>query len=464
MLLMNNERIGKLTTRIGELEAMLETLQAEVATLRTENAMLRARLEDKTPPTAPPAFVKANKPTRESKEPRKKRDSKHNRARRREQATRHETRRLESCPDCGDRLAASRPYYKRQVIDIPEPVQAEVVEIQVEKSWCARCRRYHWPAVDWKGVVDGRGRIGVRLMGLIGYLRTHLRLPVRLIQEYVHSLHGVRLSGGEISALCQRLATRLTPEAEALKAAARSSPVVHMDETGWREDGRNGYIWCLVTDVPQPVRYYEFHFSRAGAVATTLLGEFNGFLVSDFYAGYNAYSGAHQRCWVHLLRDLRDLRLAHADNGAVIAWARAVELLYRTAVAPSAEATEGMTDVPRQLYDRLWQQANVLGLQYAQAKAHPCQALAKRVLRHIDELFQFLRCSELHPDNNLAERSLRPLVVQRKVSGGSRSPAGSKTRMTLASLFATWHARKQNELFTCWNLLGYQLTPMSGFI
>lgn len=66
--------------------------------------------------------------------------------------------------------------------------------------------------------------------------------------------------------------------------------------------------------------------------------------------------------------------------------------------------------------------------------------LAKRLLRHQDALFQFVRHAHVPADNNLAERALHPLVMQRKISGGSRSRQGSATRMQLASLFGTWQA------------------------
>jgi len=100
-----------------------------------------------------------------------------------------------------------------------------------------------------------------------------------------------------------------------------------------------------------------------------------------------------------------------------------------------------------------------LGLEYAQAKGHPCQALAKRLLRHQDELFQFVLVEGLSADNNLAERSIRPLVVVRKISGGSQSAEGSKTRMALASLFETWQTRGLNPFAECLKLLSQTPLP-----
>ncbi len=92
---------------------------------------------------------------------------------------------------------------------------------------------------------------------------------------------------------------------------------------------------------------------------------------------------------------------------------------------------------------------------------HPCQAVSKRLLRHEEELFQFLLVDGLSAHNNLAERSIRPLVVIRKISGGSRSAAGTQTRMALVSLFETWQARTMNPFQACLTLLTQTALPQT---
>jgi len=105
------------------------------------------------------------------------------------------------------------------------------------------------------------------------------------------------------------------------------------------------------------------------------------------------------------------------------------------------------------VYVELTSASHRLGLEYARASKHPCAALSKRLLRHEDELFQFVLVDGLSASNNLAERSIRPLVVIRKISGGSRSDERTKTRMALASLFETSQARGLNPLEECHRLL-----------
>ena len=92
-------------------------------------------------------------------------------------------------------------------------------------------------------------------------------------------------------------------------------------------------------------------------------------------------------------------------------------------------------------------------MRWAQTKEHPARALCQRVLRHEGELFEFVRQAEVAATNNVAERVLRPLVVARKISGGTRSAAGSRTRMALQTLFTTWAAKGQDPLQACLEML-----------
>jgi hypothetical protein len=423
--------VEKLRSRLAEMEAILATLQKKEKSA--------------------PSFVKANKPKRKKKKRRKKRAAQHNNSRRRETPTRIETHRLEACPTCGSGLTKHKESYRRQIIDMPEPQPVEIVEHRLEQGWCDRCRSWHVPERQWPEAV-GQGRIGVRLTGMVGYMRSILRLPFRQIQAFLQSVHRARLSVGELVNLSRKVEQKLDDEVRGIHQEARGSPYLHMDETGWREDGQNGYIWCQVTDNPRPIRYYEYHQSRAGKIVESMIGDgFAGVLVSDFYSAYNTYSGQHQRCWVHLLRDLSQLREEHPADAAVVAWCVGVKNLYH-----QAQETAGavQSDTARKAsVARLAEMARQFGLMYAQSN-HPCRALAKRLLRHKDELFQFVRYPGLSANNNLAERALRSLVVQRKVSGGSRSQQGSQTSMRLASLFQTWLARGLNPLHECWRLLG----------
>ncbi len=185
------------------------------------------------------------------------------------------------------------------------------------------------PQLDLKGQVFGHGRIGVRIAALVAYLRTKLRLPIRQIQEYLQTLHNLRLSIGEIVELTHTVRRELQPEMDTLLTAVQASPVTHGDETGWRENGQNGYVWGFLGVAAQPVYYFVYHQSRASRIPQGILGlHFQGHLISDFYGGFpRRDSGPHQRCWVHLLRDLHALKEKYAETPAVLTWAASVRPL-----------------------------------------------------------------------------------------------------------------------------------------
>lgn len=452
-------------------------LQDDVIRLRTENAELRAEnvelrlqvtvlsvriaaLEQQgtsPAPKAPPSFVKPNRPKRDTPDgKRRKRDKKHNTSRRRETPTCVKRHVLNQCPVCAYHLTGESLDYSRQVIELPPPAPVDVTEHQVVKRWCPHCDAWRSPTLDLSHQVFGQGRIGLGIASLASYLRTTLRMTIRHIQAYLQTLHGLWLSTGEIVELTHRVRTATKETVEDLKKQIRQSPVIHGDETGWRQDGQNGYVWVLTTPGPEGIRYYEYDHSRGQAVVGRLLKDVrDACLVTDFYAGYNNYAGPQQRCWVHLLRALHDLKEEHAQDTSVLTWAGEVRRLYDDAQAwRSAHATASVTERAA-IYPVLVNRAVTLGRQYARMYDHPCKALAKRLMRHQDELFQFVLRDGVSADNNLAERTIRPLVVIRKISGGTRSDEGTKTRLGLATLFGTWHVRGLNGFAECLRLLSH---------
>ncbi len=401
---------------------------------------------------APPAFVKPNthKVKREKKgAPRKQRAGEQNHGRKYETATEFRAHALEHCPDCGYTLSGQSVGRRRQVIDLPAVQPVQVVEHQVIKRYCPHCQKWYEPKLELSAEVVGHGRLGVRVMSLVAWLRTELRLPAAQIQRYLEQVHGLTISVGEVVALAHKVAAAGADAVAAVKHAVSASSQVHMDETVWREDGDNGYVWA--TSTPTGYRYYEFALSRGGAVAEHILGaDFHGTLVTDFYAGYNWYAGPHQRCWVHLLRDLHDLdETAGVEQPEVREWVSQVKRTYADGKALVERAPSPSPAEREPLFPSLVERVRALGLIWARDKGHPAQALCKRLLRHDVELFQFVRQADLAAHNNLAERSVRPLVIARKISGGTRSEPGSATRMTLQTLFATWVAHGCDALAQC---------------
>ena len=296
------------------------------------------------------------------------------------------------------------------------------------------CEKRRVPKVDLGGVALGKQRLGINLLSLMAALREEGRLPFRTVQWYLRTVHQLRLSLGAIVRAIHQVARQAQPAVDRILERIRGSPVVHADETGWREDGANGYAWTFST----PTERYFLRRGRHKEVVDEVLDEsFSGVLVSDFYAAYHHYPGLKQRCWVHLLRDIHDLKILYPKTGNWPGGRRqSITFTRRPRASPIPQARQRQR-VQQQLERKLLAQCRP----YAQDPAAAQGNLCRRIERHIKELFVFVAAPGVPSDNNAAERSLRPLVVSRKISGGTRSEQGTDTKMTLASLFGTWRVR-----------------------
>lgn len=428
-----------------ELLAIIADLQKTIAELRELVEQLQAELAKRS---GPPRGMPGNKRGSGSgltteRKPRKPRIQGF--ARRRMEPTDRVEHAVEVCPDCGSQLSGGWTQRTREVIEIPT-VDVRVTEHAVMARECPVCKKRRVPQVDLGDEVLGRHRVGVNLMSLVASLREEGRLPIRTIRWYLRSVHGLELSTGEIVDIVHRVGERGREALVEVLNRIRASPVVGADETGWRQDGVNGYVWTFNT----PTERYFVRGSRRKEMVDAALGdEFAGVLLSDFYAAYDHYPGLKQRCWAHLLREIHDLKTQHPDDVQLRHWGARVKDVYTKANAVHHRDPRKRYAAQRRFEERL----RALCRPYATDPSAVQGKLCRRMMRHIEEMFVFVADPRVPPDNNSSERSLRPLVVSRKVSGGTRSARGTDTKMTLASLFGTWRARNRNPLLACRQML-----------
>ena len=428
---------------IAQLQATVLEQQRVIERLQRRIAELEGQAKPGVPPRMPGLKAKSGRKPPAQLGPRKQR--RHGFARRRMTPTRQVEHVVERCPDCGTQLSGGWTQRTREVIELPQ-VPAEVTEHVYIARNCPACRRRCLPPAELDGVVLGQQRLGVNLLSLIATLREEARLPIAVIQRYLDTVHQLRLSVGAIVSAIHRTAQRAQPVVARIVDRIRASPVVHADETGWRQDGNNGYVWTFST----PTQRYFLRRGRGKAVVDEVLGEgFAGVLVSDFYAAYHHYDGPKQRCWAHLLRDIHDLRALYPDDAPLARWADAVHGIYDRAKA----CTHPQAKRRRTAQVALERQLLAICQPFLDDPSATQAKLCRRIERHIKELFVFVAEPEAPADNNAAERSLRHLVVSRKISGGTRSEQGTESKMTLASIFGTWRAQGLNPLTACRQLL-----------
>lgn len=446
-----------LTAPRGELIQLIYELTERIEILESELARVKAELHGKgkdNPQTKTPSFVKLNK-KQKKKAIRKKRTEAY--TRKKETPTEQIFHAAQSCSHCGsDMLGKPTVGYTHQVIDIPI-VSYTVTEHVVCRRWCFKCHNQVMPTVDFSKVAIGKGRIGINLAVTITTMRDRLRLPLVAIQKYLKLFHKLDLSEGEIVKILDTVAKKGKFQYDSLLEQIRMADTIHADETGGRQNGINGYFWSFSTE---KIHYLMYRKSRGKTVVEEIVGKdsekFNGVLTTDFYAAYNTYTGFHQRCWVHYLRDIHELKQQYKKHPPLNTWAKQVKQIYEKAKQyrgpdpnlPIKLQTQERIDKQREFEQRL----KSVCMPYVKTDS-PMSTLCARAITYLQELFVFIRFPNIKSDNNSAERIIRHTVVARKISGGTKSAKGSETKAILTSLFDTWQLQGLNPLNQCRLLL-----------
>ncbi len=201
----------------------------------------------------------------------------------------------ERCPHCGTRLL-SKGFKKRTVIQVV-PAKKEVIVYELEQCDCPGCQCVITASAP--GVFPKR-LFGNRLLAYVAQEHFVRGATMGRLARQLELHHGSLLGA------MHELATRLRPALERLLEEYRRAAVKHADETGWRNDGKNGYAWLFCTRL---ISLFRFQQSRSAQVAMEVFGQkrLPGTLVVDRYAGYNKILCWMQYCYAHLLREVQDL-------------------------------------------------------------------------------------------------------------------------------------------------------------
>lgn len=337
------------------------------------------------------------------------------------------------CPNCGnDRLSSIQEKRTRVIEDIPVPV-ADVIEYTLCRRYCSCCKKIVEEPIT---TALPKARLGLNVMLVVVWLKIGLRLTEEAIPQILDELCGIRISEGEVSNICSMIAKEFGEYYAQLEEAIRSAPVRYIDETSWREGGDKRWMWAFVT---KGVALYRIAKGRGHEVPCEVLGEQpNGVDVHDRFRAYDVVERCtgnrpQQLCWFHILGDSKELVPLCGEEGRALH--RGMKELYASANAFDHKGTD--EDVQR-LLERLH---TVLGQKYTTLR---CKKFAQSILKRHDQLFVFVTNSDVEGTNNRAERAIRPHVVYRKISGGTRSPEGTKRYAVLASVLQTIKLNEKN--------------------
>jgi len=339
-----------------------------------------------------------------------------------------------ACPHCRAKLG--KPFKIERLIEeeIPEPRPIEVTEHLIGHYNCPKCKKH----IIAKNNAP-QGRFGNNLLTHVTLLRFDDRLPLKKTVGSLERHYGITITDVAVLNATEKVALKLEKPYKGLIRRVRKANVIYADETKIKVNGKTYWIWTFVTGKET---LFVIRKSRAKKVIEEILGhKFNGIICCDGWKAYSQYTSSLQRCWAHLLREAKHLaEKFSAFEGFYQAFKEMFERIKEVRLKPpSLRVREEIKYKLTLELEQIIQQMN-----YYQE----FRKFATKVRNGITYWFTCVVNLLVEPTNNIAERALRELVVQRKIIGGLRREKGANIMQTIMSMIKTWKQRGLNVFST----------------
>lgn len=363
-----------------------------------------------------------------------------------------ETLQPQQCPVCGGEVerVENAPVIRQQI--------AELVNKPIE-VWEYERPQYRCPRCGWQGYASlplgcrEDFSYGALLSSLVGWLGYGGHLSWAKQRYLIETIFGIPLSQGSLAKMHQWFCQSLYPSYEQWWQWIQQPGVRCVDETSYRLDGVNYWMW-VATSATVCVMFLAP--TRSSKEVESLLGkDFEGILSSDCWSAYNPQPAAlKQKCLAHIGRELEALSQSNLVGNQT--FAHQVLPIFQSARQAYNDYHLGKLTQAQLQTHRL-----IVEAQLATVLEHPpeggwptdAQALANRFNRYWSDWFTFLSHPHVKPDNNDAERALRPVVIHRKVSGGARSAWGGQLVAMMFSFLETMRLQGKNAVAELFSML-----------
>jgi len=279
------------------------------------------------------------------------------------------------------------------------------------------------------------GLIGPNLTAWVAYLKGVCHASFSTVRKFLRDVVKVTVSRGQLAKLIGKVSAALADPYQALLDSLPGQPRLNVDETGHKDNGEAWWTWCFRAEL---FTLFKIESSRGSEVLLKVLGEeFDGVLGCDYFSAYRKYMKdfgvAVQFCLAHVIREVRFL-LTLPDR-VTRDYARrllnALRQLFRV-----IHRREKMT--PKRFHRALEEaRQTVLKIGQCAPARREARNLAKRFRQHGAAYFQFITTPGVEPTNNLAEQAIRFVVIDRRITQGTRSETGRQWNERVWTTIAT---------------------------
>ncbi|MCX6554092.1 MAG: IS66 family transposase [Candidatus Aminicenantes bacterium] len=348
----------------------------------------------------------------------------------------------EQCPVCHSHNISpchDTEEHSQEDMVIVRPVLTRFVK---QRGYCRDCGESFFPL--GKGERP-KGYIGSVAVAVAGYLRYAIKIPFEGVRKILGGLWGLDITPAALVGFDKKLAAAGQPCYAQIADRVRFSTGINVDETSWPCGSGMEWLWTFTN---HDCAFFKIAPSRAGSVPASVLGEhYNGVLGSDCFSAYNTLEAlAKQKCLTHYERAAKNLEKFYPRDQPANLFAVCLKDIFKRARQAKRDWLAGIISDEK---------ANQMGKDFEEEldqlvelplENHDAEKLRKRLMAHRDENFTFLRFKEIDPDNNRAERALRPSVVMRKITYGNNSETGARNHEILMSLVETSKLHNANQL------------------
>jgi predicted RecB family nuclease len=335
-----------------------------------------------------------------------------------------------SCPTCNSKRIHKHGKKSRTIIDLRfmrHGVKRWITRRTTHRYKCPSCCSTFYP-------LDRRLRAkkyGPNLTAYAIYLNIELRLPQERVSSNLSKLFGLYIPRGTTNKFKANAAEAYRGIYNDIVKRLCSGHLLHVDETSVSVKGKDGYVWVLTS--MEEVAYF-YTPTREGSTIQTMLKDFSGVLVSDFYAAYDAIECPQQKCLIHFIRDLNDELLKHPYDDRLKRLARE----FADLVKPMVETVDQrglkkrFLGKHRVFVDRFYRR---LSGEFGASEA--ARKIIERLQKNRNAMFTFLDFDDVPWNNNNAEHAIKAFATLRRVIDGTTSEKGLRDFLVLLSLCET---------------------------
>jgi transposase len=341
---------------------------------------------------------------------------------------------LDCCPDCGGKLRPfERPANVLQQVEVTA-APTIVTEHRANAYWCSHCHKSHF--VSLPEAVEKAGLFGPRLTALVAYMKGVCHASFSTIRKFLRDVVGVSVSRGYLVKLIAKVSRSLAGAYSELLDRLPGEATLNLDETGHKENGERLWTWCFRA---QSYTLFRIDKSRGSEVLVEVLGtEFDGVLGCDYFSAYRKYMRKFdvrvQFCLAHLVRDVKFLLTLPGPEDQAYgqrlreSLRRLFAVIHRRETMTAAGFQQALEAARKQV---LW-----AGTSRVPDTKH-ARNLAERFRKHGAAYFRFVTTPGIEPTNNLAEQAIRFVVIDRRITQGTRSEKGRRWCERIWTVIAT---------------------------